>query len=268
MSLESQAPLKRGRTAANKSRGFENPSEELSHVANLVERRRVQNRISQGNYRNKIRNRLEKLEALVETNKAHQQSQPPGVPSSPNLDVSLGSTNIDPTTIRVKDRASQIEPLRVTPQGCICPFGDFDTACSCGGMGEIVEPLLDLISSFSHFIETDNVDSLYLSLPSPESLHCNTPLTPFKNKIIKFDNVSVYRSLSEQTSSSASRSSEGLDNSTLSLDMSSDPPFQQPYDHFHGQFPVPLGYHMVPMGYIAAPGKPSAAYSGDLLSRF
>ncbi|MCJ1467852.1 hypothetical protein MMC07_006477 [Pseudocyphellaria aurata] len=86
-------PAKRARTlgnATNGAKGAQDAGEESPQTANLVERRRLQNRISQQNYRkqyprkwtqsvyrgsglifepgNKIRVRLEKLEALVDAN--------------------------------------------------------------------------------------------------------------------------------------------------------------------------------------------------------
>ncbi|MCJ1260753.1 hypothetical protein MMC22_000615 [Lobaria immixta] len=69
MSSKSALPTKRARTSAGSANSPKSPrdaSEELTQVTNLIEKRRLQNRISQQNYRNKIRVRLEKLEALVD----------------------------------------------------------------------------------------------------------------------------------------------------------------------------------------------------------
>ncbi|KAL8944143.1 MAG: hypothetical protein Q9216_000648 [Gyalolechia sp. 2 TL-2023] len=84
MAPSSQTSSKRMRTGSDGSQRPLDPSEELSQVAGLVERRRLQNKISQRNYRewntttvlkashsficlgNRIRDRLEALEALVD----------------------------------------------------------------------------------------------------------------------------------------------------------------------------------------------------------
>ena len=113
-------PIKRGRTAASE-REYQSPSEELSQVANLVERRRVQNRISQRNYRNKIRSRLEKLEALVESNKAAQKeaaaalngSTPAGTPAAGETSTVRPRVLSDPT-LPATDSYSQPEAARLS----------------------------------------------------------------------------------------------------------------------------------------------------------
>ncbi|KAL8721230.1 MAG: hypothetical protein Q9225_002042 [Loekoesia sp. 1 TL-2023] len=66
MPSSSQPSSKRMRTQNNDAQRPLDPQEELSQVAGLVERRRLQNKISQRNYRNRIRERLEALEALVD----------------------------------------------------------------------------------------------------------------------------------------------------------------------------------------------------------
>ncbi|MCJ1468987.1 hypothetical protein MMC07_007618 [Pseudocyphellaria aurata] len=68
MTSKTALPAKRARTTptANSPKSPRDASEELTQVTNLIEKRRLQNRISQQNYRNKIRVRLEKLEALVD----------------------------------------------------------------------------------------------------------------------------------------------------------------------------------------------------------
>ncbi|KAL9029114.1 MAG: hypothetical protein Q9196_002611 [Gyalolechia fulgens] len=83
MAPSSQTSSKRIRAGSDGSQRPLDPSEELSQVAGLVERRRLQNKISQRNYResitvalprsvslivagNRIRDRLEALEALVD----------------------------------------------------------------------------------------------------------------------------------------------------------------------------------------------------------
>ncbi|KAL9004710.1 MAG: hypothetical protein Q9188_002485 [Gyalolechia gomerana] len=72
MAPSSQTSSKRMRTGSDGSQRPLDPSEELSQVAGLVERRRLQNKISQRNYRNRIRDRLEALEALVDNTSKEQ----------------------------------------------------------------------------------------------------------------------------------------------------------------------------------------------------
>ncbi|KAF2848069.1 hypothetical protein T440DRAFT_481150 [Plenodomus tracheiphilus IPT5] len=252
MSSETQAPLKRGRTASSKSRGFESPSEELSHVANLVERRRVQNRISQRNYRNKIRNRLEKLEAMVETSKA-QRSPSAHSPSASGETIEAGPSN--PPN---QDHTMRDSPPSTVPHTCMCTFRDaellglsgedFETACSCGGVEDVHRSLSESLSPFSTFVDTTGPDSMFINLPSPESLHCNTPTTTFQEDFLQLGSVSAGSSLSEHTTNSASHSREA---SLVSLDQPRTPPIQQPYERSSFPFHVPMGYQMVPMSYAA-----------------
>lgn len=51
VSSNSQPSTKRARRIASDPKGQQDTNEELSQVANLVEKRRLQNRISQRNYR-------------------------------------------------------------------------------------------------------------------------------------------------------------------------------------------------------------------------
>ncbi|MCJ1317820.1 hypothetical protein MMC15_003147 [Xylographa vitiligo] len=70
MSASRHSVTKRARALSTDPKAQQDLTEELSQVADLVEKRRLQNRISQRNYRNKIRDRLEKLEALVDASAA------------------------------------------------------------------------------------------------------------------------------------------------------------------------------------------------------
>ncbi|KAH9877672.1 hypothetical protein J1614_002889 [Plenodomus biglobosus] len=249
MSSETQAPLKRGRTSASKNREFESPSEELSHVASLVERRRVQNRISQRNYRNKIRNRLEKLEAMVESNKVNES---PSV-QSPSVSEPMES---QPSTIHKQEQTLRDSPIRAVPQACICTFcdaellglsgEDFESGCSCGGVDDMHQSLSDSMSPFSTFVDTTSPNSLFTSLPSPVSLHCSMPSTASQEDFLQLGGVSTGSSLSEHDTNSRPRGREA------SLDQPTTPPMQQPYDRSSFPFHVPMGYQMIPMSYTAA----------------
>ncbi|KAI4123478.1 MAG: hypothetical protein LQ338_005242 [Usnochroma carphineum] len=80
MPPSSQSSSKRIRTRDDDAQCPLDPNEELSQVAGLVERRRLQNKISQRNYRNRIRERLEALEALVDTTDKGQTANAPKDP--------------------------------------------------------------------------------------------------------------------------------------------------------------------------------------------
>ncbi|KAL8830171.1 MAG: hypothetical protein Q9170_005857 [Blastenia crenularia] len=74
MPASSTTSSKRMRSSNDDAQRPLDPSEELSQVAGLVERRRLQNKISQRNYRNRIRDRLEALEALVDNTSKGQSA--------------------------------------------------------------------------------------------------------------------------------------------------------------------------------------------------
>ncbi|KAL6720626.1 hypothetical protein ACLMJK_002551 [Lecanora helva] len=120
-----QSQSKRIRT--NDTQRPRDPTEELSQVAGLVERRRMQNRISQRNYRkvsvyhyipsdldyisgNKIRERLEALEALVDKTGKEQDSSP----SSPRA-----KARDEPTIVRAPHSAEATE--QPSPPSQTCP---------------------------------------------------------------------------------------------------------------------------------------------------
>ena len=119
MSSTSQPQPKRARTRESGSHS-QGPQEELSQVTGLVEKRRLQNRISQRNYRelqfitqfeyslltigpgNKIRDRLEALEALVDRS---VKSDPVNVSTA-----SLSRTSRDSTARDEALHQSRTEP--------------------------------------------------------------------------------------------------------------------------------------------------------------
>ncbi|KAI9676076.1 MAG: hypothetical protein M1817_000819 [Caeruleum heppii] len=71
-------PTKRARQATGAAPAQDagtDRQEDWTKVTDLVDRRRLQNRISQRNYRTKIRARLERLEALVGSQEAQQEAQ-------------------------------------------------------------------------------------------------------------------------------------------------------------------------------------------------
>ncbi|KAL9595340.1 MAG: hypothetical protein Q9219_006494 [cf. Caloplaca sp. 3 TL-2023] len=86
MPASSTSSTKRMRSTNDDAQRPLDPSEELSQVAGLVERRRLQNKISQRNYRNRIRDRLEALEALVDnTSKGQINAKTAGISKSTKL---------------------------------------------------------------------------------------------------------------------------------------------------------------------------------------
>ncbi|KAF2488789.1 hypothetical protein BU16DRAFT_567756 [Lophium mytilinum] len=186
MAMEFQGQLKRGRGAGSDRRVYQDPREELAEVANLVERRRVQNRISQRNYRNKIRTRLEKLEAMVDANKANDESQsrPPTAAVSDSINPSASTpAYIDPLLPGAGTPPTQPEYSRmadnVAPYKIMADFLDlsanstaFDryrgpqmqtTMSSFGSPHDSLSPLPD-------FLDPNVPDPMCIVAPAPVSL--------------------------------------------------------------------------------------------------
>ncbi|ERF73028.1 hypothetical protein EPUS_07122 [Endocarpon pusillum Z07020] len=121
-----QSPTKCPRTATSEAQDHRDPGEEFLQVAGLVERRRLQNRIAQRNYRNKIRDRLEALEALVSsTDKAEVlNSRTAKPPSNPKRSLSGNVSHVKSTEDDTRP-AVQDEPPELPPDSSD-PWGDMD----------------------------------------------------------------------------------------------------------------------------------------------
>jgi hypothetical protein len=217
------------------------------------------NRQLTSNVGNKIRTRLEKLEALVETSKAEKQAQSPNVPSSSTSDVQQGAQVPSPIEIHADEDMPPGGPRELLQQSCICPFRDsslagipglsgtdFQVDCRCGSTVEGAQLYVDSTNPIASFVDMENAESLYLNLPSPESLQCNTPTISFQDEFMGRDSLSG-NSTSEQGPNSVG--------SSVLMDLPSTPPLQQTYPHIQHPFTVPMGYQMVPMGYMPSPGK-------------
>ncbi|KAF2201231.1 hypothetical protein GQ43DRAFT_480895 [Delitschia confertaspora ATCC 74209] len=271
MASENQPPVKRGRTAASE-RGYLSPTEELSQVASLVERRRVQNRISQRNYRNKIRTRLEKLEALVESNKAQKEgrSTSSGTVTPPASTTHSRTPSEYSTAAPGSYSHSQTipnDPTKSTQQQfdfCKCMLEpqsffningtDFEPMCQCPHakrIQQINQPSgqghhghLDTLTPVSTFLDTDGTEHLYGTFPSPEPLQCPSPSTMHVD--IPNPEIPITTSMSNQTT--LSPSTEPL--SMLTIDPTSRPQFpsrlQYPYH-------LSMSTTMVPMGFVPIP---------------
>jgi hypothetical protein len=195
----------------------------------------------------------------VETSKAEKQAQSPNVPSSSTLDVQQGAQVPSPIEIYADEDMPPGGPRELPQQSCICPFRDsslagipglsgtdFQADCRCGSTVEGTQRYVDSANSIASFADMENAESLYLNLPSPESLQCNTPTISFQDEFMGLDSLSG-NSTSEQGANSV--------RSSVLLDLPSTPPLQQTYPRMQHPFTVPIGYQIVPMGYMPSPGK-------------
>lgn len=253
MSSDSQPPMKRGRTAAT-DRDYQSASEELSQVANLVERRRVQNRISQRNYRNKIRSRLEKLEALVESNKQAQKEAAAAAAAlnTPPPDAAAPSSSSSSSS---RDALSFCKCM-LEPASFLNISGtEFQPMCHCGSSKDMNQSSahgLDHLTPVSNFLDTDGADQLYAGLGSPDGLQCHTPATMHPDHMAS---LSMATTMSMDQSSTAS-SSQPL--TMLSMENQSQYP-KSPFSRMAYPYPLPMGAAMVPMGFMAIPTTGTAA---------
>lgn len=268
MSSESQTLPKRRRTASLQNREFQSPSDELSHVANIIERRRMQNRISQRNYRSKIRNRLEKLEAMVESRQSLNASREPTLGASGVLSE---NTDLQRMVLPVENHPVEGCSQRDAQDTCICPFPDdpppiglsvedTELGCTSRGSMDMDSSLPDAISPFSTYMDTNGSDTLFIDLPSPNSLHCPTPTTFLQEEMPQLGSMSSTKS----SVSGPSVSSEPHDQETplASLKRLSTSPHQQNYDQESYPFPTPMGYPMAPLDFFATASQKDSTAQG------
>jgi hypothetical protein len=195
----------------------------------------------------------------VETSKAEKQSQSPNVPLSNASEPQQGTQVPSPVEIHADEDMPVGGPRELPQQSCICPFRDssfasipglsgtdFQADCRCGSTIEGTQQYVDSTNSIASFADMENAESLYLNLPSPESLQCNTPTIPFQDDFMGLDSLNG-NSTPEQGSNSV--------RSSVLLDLPSTPPLQQTYPRIQYPFTAPMGYQMVPMGYMPSPGK-------------
>ncbi|MCJ1405453.1 hypothetical protein MMC11_008681 [Xylographa trunciseda] len=160
MSSTRQPVIKRARTVSTDPKAQQDLSEELSQVADLVEKRRLQNRISQRNYRNKIRDRLEKLEALVDASaiaesRASDTEKPQSSRSSTKRQMSADSIRPEPANeVRSIVQTDQCDitdfsdSWRSLPDFLNMPGTELESGCRCSHMNDIGTP------SHNHQMET------------------------------------------------------------------------------------------------------------------
>ncbi|MCJ1380004.1 hypothetical protein MMC17_003107 [Xylographa soralifera] len=173
MSVSRQPVTKRARTVSTDPKAQQDLTEELSQVADLVEKRRLQNRISQRNYRtrlaespyilqtalanvklgNKIRDRLEKLEALVDASaaaeaRASDTEKPQPFESRTTRQISADIVRAEPTNeVRPLIQAEQCDitdfsdPWRSLPDFLNMPETELEPGCRCSHMNDMGTPL-------------------------------------------------------------------------------------------------------------------------------
>lgn len=196
----------------------------------------------------------------METSKKENQAQSPDVPLSNTSDMHQEAQAPRPIEIHPDKDTSQGGLRQLLQQTCICPFRDsslasisglsgteFQAECRCDSTIEGTHQYLDSTNSIAGFADVKNSESLYLNLPSPESLQSNTPVTTFQDDFIGLDSLSGSSSTSEQGSHSV--------RSSILLDLPLTPPLQQSYPHLQYPFTAPIGYQMVPIGYLSSSGK-------------
>ncbi|KAI9770824.1 MAG: hypothetical protein M1839_003050 [Geoglossum umbratile] len=265
MSTDFQPALKRGRTAASDLRGCQDPSEELSQVTNLVERRRMQNRISQRNYRNKIRVRLEKLEAAVVA-QAKEELQASGeVKPSEAPEPRGAAENGPPRPVEEATSTIQDQSLKITSDPsdlckCIPDFlnlSDTDlelmNRCHCPHMQNMMPSLgnsqMESTGSLSAFTESDGPESMYMSLPSPGIPQVRPPITHIDTAKPGDPGVNMGNPALDQRCSPSSPNADILNPQVANSDYSPD----HPYGQFSYAYPLGMIAPIMPLGFFAIP---------------
>ena len=287
MPRNSQASSKRAKTHNEDAQRPHDLSEERSQVAGLVEKRRLQNRISQRNYRtyylydpclgyvlkentgNRIRDRLEALEALVDTTTTGHSMNP----SQPSDNARFTSSeNADRST----DGAQSL-PLETSSILSTENFHTWNTAnlqnsssAQTSGMYHFMDPCLSVdgyqqAKTGAATTYSGSVSSTGASTPASYPYPAPTSAHPFRNQ-------SVITKLEELDSSM--RFSPPFENENSPNHPSpSDTSPQTPVDHSASSNTLTFGYPMTPMSMASQqqtpksfPGKkPSTSLSTSIL---
>ncbi|KAI4140374.1 MAG: hypothetical protein LQ341_003858 [Variospora aurantia] len=246
--------MKRSSTTKNSSQP-QDPREELSQVAGLVEKRRIQNRISQRNYRNKIRDRLEALEALVDQ-KTKDEAADNSRPVSPG--TARSSTTVDTSSKRAKVVAQVSAPTtpQEDPTNQWDPVNEFLDA-STADLDDIYDLAYQSFSS-DHFPDPTS-PSLFTT--GPESMPRNLPDPALTIGLSPSNTIDIPEPQNPKSG----------DDATSSLDPVAPPPglftgspsSHQPPPHAHRQtynafsfaYPVPLAMPISPMSTMFYQGN-------------
>ncbi|MCJ1389441.1 hypothetical protein MMC18_002298 [Xylographa bjoerkii] len=267
MSSSRQPVIKRARTVSTDPKAQQDLSEELSQVADLVEKRRLQNRISQRNYRNKIRDRLEKLEALVDAtaaaeSRASDTERPKSSRSSTKRQVSTEVVRPEPSS-EVKpmvqtepcDITDFSDPWRTLPDFLSLPGTELESGCRFSHMTDIGTPShnhqLETTFSASTLSDADIADS-NSTLPFPELRTASSIMPSTEVSSPHFHSGSGSYS-SERGPSPSTPGTEKTDPKSF---ISGGPPYQlptepTPYQPFGYPYPFQIGTPGVPMNPFA-----------------
>ncbi|KAI9765809.1 MAG: hypothetical protein M1840_007091 [Geoglossum simile] len=223
----------------------------------------MQNRISQRNYRNKIRVRLEKLEAAVgakakEELLASEEVKPPEAP---------GAENGPPGSVEEATSAIQDKSLKTTTDPCdpcsrcmsdFLSLSDTDlefmSRCHCpqvqGLMPSLGNAPVESIGPMSEFMESAGPESIYMDFPSPVVAQPQSP--------------TVHNDTPKPGDPSVGMGSPALGQRCNPLPPSADisnPQFgicpnslpERPYGQFSYAYPLSMMAPMVPLGFFAVP---------------
>ncbi|KAL8926657.1 MAG: hypothetical protein Q9208_002731 [Pyrenodesmia sp. 3 TL-2023] len=246
--------MKRSSTTKNSPQP-QDPREELSQVAGLVEKRRIQNRISQRNYRNKIRDRLEALEALVDQ-KTKDEAVDNSRTKSPG--IARSSASVDTSSKRAKVVAQVSAPAspQEDPTNQWDPMNDSLDA-STADLDDIYDFGNQSFSS-DHFPDPTS-PSLFTT--GPESMPMNLPSPALTTGLSPSNTIDIPKPQNPKSGDDATSSLNpvtpppGLFTGSPSSHQPPPHAHQQTYNAFNFAYPFPLAMPISPMSTMFYQGK-------------
>ena len=274
MSWYNQPQLKRAKTTKDTSQ-TQDSREELSQVTGLVEKRRLQNRISQRNYRkyqfckkyisspltsesgNKIRDRLEALEALVEKTAKGEAATDSNTRSPRNLGEATEQGHASPSSgsnfqlqgqasspVLAGDHSNQWDSMQNfldAPAGELDSLYDFTDPPSAS---ERYHPGSNSPGSFAN-----NNEYMSVNLPSPASTAGPTPSKNCENVDSEDQTLTKNAVVSPETPLMHPEAISRNDNSYLQQQK------QQQYSQFNFNCPFPISLPLSPVSPAFYPRK-------------
>ncbi|KAF7507273.1 hypothetical protein GJ744_010707 [Endocarpon pusillum] len=250
-----QSPAKCRRTATSEAQDHRDFGEEFLQVAGLVEKRRLQNRIAQRNYRNKIRDRLEALEALVNsTDKAEVLNSGTTKPASnPKRSLSGNVSHVKSTEDDTRP-AVQDDPPEL-PSDSSDHWGDMDdfldsSATDLDNQLQHVNPNASHHNSLGHYHHlsstsplsfTDNNDNPHshlsmANIPSPPMTSNNSLYMPH------LESAATPRDPSHPSDPTAQ-----ISQAEISVSQNSSPPPQDAFNYAYTFSPIVMPSPGIPL---------------------